>query len=77
MDLKIIIRGVNYYPQDIEAIVEEASPLIRKGCTAAFSVDMEGEVLVVVAEVRDPKKLPDAGERSDAFWWADPTQHCV
>lgn len=58
----IIIRGVNYYPQDIESIVEEASPQIRKGCTAAFSVDLEGEALVIVAEVRNPKKLPDAGE---------------
>jgi thioester reductase-like protein len=58
----IIIRGVNYYPQDIEAIVEESSSQIRKGCTAAFSVDREGEVLVVVTEVRNPKNLPAADE---------------
>ncbi|HHP8097419.1 TPA: fatty acyl-AMP ligase, partial [Acinetobacter baumannii] len=31
----IIIRGKNYYPQDIECSVEMAHPAIRKGCVAA------------------------------------------
>ena len=57
----IIVRGVNYYPQDIEAIVEGASPEIRKGCTTAFSVDVDGEArVVVVAEVKNARRLPDA-----------------
>lgn len=55
----IIIRGVNYFPQDIEAIVEAASPEIRKGGVAAFSVDAGGEALVVLAEVRNAASLPD------------------
>lgn len=55
----IIIRGVNYYPQDIEAIVEASSPRIRKGCVAAFSVEDNGEALVVVAEVKSKHSLPD------------------
>jgi thioester reductase-like protein len=55
----IIIRGVNYYPQDIEAIVESASPLIRTGGAAAFAVDLDGEALVVLAEVRKAGELPD------------------
>jgi acyl-CoA synthetase (AMP-forming)/AMP-acid ligase II len=33
----IIINGVNYYPQDIEAVVQDASKAIRPGCVAAFA----------------------------------------
>ncbi len=56
----IIVRGLNYHPQDIEAFVEE-DPAIRKGCVAAFAVEKGGgEVLVVVAELRNTKRYPDA-----------------
>jgi amino acid adenylation domain-containing protein len=48
----IIIRGVNHYPQDIEATVERSDPSFRPGCCAAFSVEVnEDERLVVVQEV--------------------------
>jgi thioester reductase-like protein len=57
----IIVRGVNCYPSDIEAIVERSAAQVRHGCVAAFSVEREEqEVLVVVAEVRDEHDLPDA-----------------
>jgi thioester reductase-like protein len=56
----IIIRGVNYYPQDIEAIVKAAAPGLKKCEVAAFSVDAGGEALVVLAEVRKADALPDA-----------------
>jgi thioester reductase-like protein len=57
----IIVRGVNCYPSDIEAIVERSEAQVRKGCVAAFSVERdEQEALVVVAEVRDEHALPDA-----------------
>lgn len=47
----IIIRGRNYYPQDIEWTVEQAHPGLRTGCVAAFSVDVDGrERLIVAAE---------------------------
>ncbi|MDP2314729.1 MAG: thioester reductase domain-containing protein [Pseudomonadota bacterium] len=58
----IIVRGVNYYPHDIEALVESVCPEVRTGCIAAFPVDDHGdgpEGLVVVAELRDPNVLPD------------------
>jgi len=59
----IIIRGLNYYPQDIEGIVEAASKDIRKGCTAAFSVEIGGEEkLVVVAELKSAKVIPNPAE---------------
>ncbi len=48
----IVIRGRNHYPQDIELAVEHSHPALRTGCSAAFSVEVEGsERLVVVAEV--------------------------
>ena len=57
----LIVRGLNYYPQDIEALVEE-DRRVRKGCVAAFAYDAEGrESLIVVAEVKNPRDLPDAG----------------
>src|SRR6202046_5544315 len=34
----IILRGQNYYPQDIENVVERASGLIRANCVAAFQI---------------------------------------
>jgi thioester reductase-like protein len=56
----IIVRGLNYYPQDIEAIVEE-DKRVRKGCVAAFASEAEGhETLVVVAELKDRDRVPDA-----------------
>jgi len=48
----IIIRGRNYYPQDIELTIENSHPALRKNCGAAFSVEIEGtERLVVVCEI--------------------------
>jgi thioester reductase-like protein len=56
----IIIRGVNCYPSDVEAIVERSAAQVRSGCVAAFSVERDDqETLVVVAEVRDQQSLPD------------------
>jgi acyl-CoA synthetase (AMP-forming)/AMP-acid ligase II len=53
----VIIRGKNHYPQDIEWTVEKSDPLIRPGCCAAFSVDInDKEHLVVVAEVDDRRQ---------------------
>ena len=55
----IILDGSNHYPHDIETTVSEASPAIRTGYVAAFSVPGDaldsadlgtGEQVVVVAE---------------------------
>ena len=57
----IILRGQNYYPQDIENVVERASGLIRTSCVAAFQVHEDSEpALAIVAEVKNPKVLPEA-----------------
>src|SRR5580658_392093 len=57
----IIIRGQNYYPQDIEAVVEKASSLVRANCVVAFQIHEDSEpALAIVAEVKNPKALPEA-----------------
>ncbi|HTS35463.1 MAG TPA: thioester reductase domain-containing protein [Candidatus Solibacter sp.] len=57
----IIIRGQNYYPQDIEAVVEKASGLVRTNCVVAFQINEDSDpALAIVAEVKNPKALPDA-----------------
>src|ERR1700678_2156043 len=57
----IILRGQNYYPQDIENVVEKSSSLIRHNCVAAFQVQEDSEpALAIVAEVKNPKALPEA-----------------
>jgi thioester reductase-like protein len=57
----IILRGQNYYPQDIENVVERASGLIRANCVAAFQIHEDTEPgLAIVAEVKNAKALPDS-----------------
>lgn len=48
----VSVDGLNHYPQDIEATVAEASPLVRRGYVTAFAVPAEGtgQQLVIVAE---------------------------
>jgi len=54
----IVIRGRNYYPQDIELTVERSGPELRPGCGAAFSLDIGGEErLIVLQEVRTGQDL--------------------
>ena len=39
----IILRGQNYYPHDIENVVEKSSGLIRHNCVAAFQIQEDSE----------------------------------
>ncbi len=56
----IIVRGQNYYPHDIEDVVEKASGLIRNNCVAAFQINEDTEpALAIVAEVKNPRAFPD------------------
>ncbi len=62
----IIVRGRNVYPLDIEWTIHSASDLVRPGCCAVFSVQLEGhdeEKVVAVAELRQP--VADAKARDD------------
>ncbi|HVV68865.1 MAG TPA: aminotransferase class I/II-fold pyridoxal phosphate-dependent enzyme [Gammaproteobacteria bacterium] len=52
----IIIRGLNYYPQDIEQTVTESHPSLQNHGAAAFSVEINNEEqLVVIQEVKREK----------------------
>jgi acyl-CoA synthetase (AMP-forming)/AMP-acid ligase II len=62
----IIVRGRNYYPQDIESAVEGVSDDLRPGCTGCFVISNSqdvttggggtGEDVGVLVEVRDSGK---------------------
>ena len=53
----IILRGVNYYPQDIELTVYRCHPRLRVDSAAAFALEKNGrEQLVIVAEVERHKQ---------------------
>jgi amino acid adenylation domain-containing protein len=59
----IIIRGRNYYPQDIEETMGAAHPALRPGCGVAFAIDDGKEeqlVLVQEAAVRSEDELDKA-----------------
>jgi 8-amino-7-oxononanoate synthase/acyl carrier protein len=54
----IIVRGVNYYPQDIERSVEQAHEKVKLGSGAAFAVGERGaERLVIVQELERGRNL--------------------
>jgi len=50
----IIVDGRNHYPQDIELTVEQCHPAFRSGCSAAFSVEVDGAERAVVVAEADP-----------------------
>jgi amino acid adenylation domain-containing protein len=46
----IIIRGRNHYPQDIELTAETSHAALRPGAGAAFTVEIDGEERLVIAQ---------------------------
>ncbi|MGV2826971.1 fatty acyl-AMP ligase [Myxosarcina sp. GI1(2024)] len=73
----MIIRGRNYYPQDIEQTVEKCHPALRPSCSAAFSLEIEGsERLVIVQEVeRSYLRKLNMNEIVDSFCEAIIAEH--
>lgn len=55
----IIIRGQNYYPQDIEFTVEQAHATLKTTGGAAFSTDVKGEERLVVIQEMERTALRD------------------
>jgi acyl-CoA synthetase (AMP-forming)/AMP-acid ligase II len=59
----IIVKGRNYYPQDIEHSVSQSHPGLRVDGAVAFSVDRDDEeLLVVIAEVEQKLVTSDLGQ---------------
>ncbi|MDB9526146.1 fatty acyl-AMP ligase [Oscillatoria sp. CS-180] len=46
----IIIRGQNYYPQDIELTIERSHPDLKAGAGAVFTIPVNGEERIVVVQ---------------------------
>jgi acyl-CoA synthetase (AMP-forming)/AMP-acid ligase II/acyl carrier protein len=65
----IVIRGVNYYPQDLEHTVESAHPALGLGAGVVVGIEEAGRVqLVAMHEVRrDSWRTIDPGEVFDAI----------
>lgn len=51
----LIVNGRNLYPQDIEDFVRELHPALGAGAGAAFSIDADGERVVVVHEIKEAR----------------------
>lgn len=74
----LVFWGFNHYPQHIEQTVEKCHPAFRANCSAAFSVDVEGEErLVVVQEVERNYRHLQVDEVVEAIRWAIFEQHFV
>jgi acyl transferase domain-containing protein/acyl-CoA synthetase (AMP-forming)/AMP-acid ligase II/acyl carrier protein len=59
----IVVRGRNYYPQDIERTVEVCSPSLRPGNVAAFGIEKRDEErLAIIAEVERRFRTKDIEE---------------
>jgi acyl-CoA synthetase (AMP-forming)/AMP-acid ligase II len=73
----VIIRGQNYYPQDIEQTVSNSHLAFISGSCAAFAVEVDGiEKLVVVQDVkRDALRSLDTAAAIDAVLEAVMQQH--
>jgi thioester reductase-like protein len=60
----IILRGQNYYPEDLEAAVEQSSEKIQTGSVAAFRGPDGDERLVLVVGLRNQGDAPHPNEIS-------------
>ncbi|QUR67677.1 fatty acyl-AMP ligase [Mycobacterium spongiae] len=69
----VLIDGRSHYPQDIEATVAEASPIVRRGYAAAFSAPAEGSSgLDDSSEGESDQRLVIVAERAAGTSRADP-----
>jgi len=74
----VTIDGKNHYPQDIEATVAEASPLVRRGYVTAFAVPQQDrQALVVIAERATGTSRADPQPAIDAIRAAVLARHGV
>jgi acyl transferase domain-containing protein/acyl-CoA synthetase (AMP-forming)/AMP-acid ligase II/acyl carrier protein len=79
----IVIRGRNYYPQDIEKTVEASHPGVRYSCTAAVALQIDGEErLLIACEIERKYMRGDTAEiikavRRDVFLHHELRPHTV
>ena len=73
----IIIRGVNYYPQDLELTSERSHPSLRVGSAAAFAIEVDGEEQLVIAQELEFRQKPDVDEVTAAIREAIVDEHGI
>ena len=75
----IIIQGRNHYPQDIEQTVEQCHQALRSQCGAAFSVEIEGEEQLFIAQevLREYRRQEDLEEACRAICQAVAEGHDI
>ncbi|MGZ6503323.1 MAG: AMP-binding protein, partial [Tumebacillaceae bacterium] len=72
----IIIRGRNYYPQDIEFAVQESHPAVKNSNGAAFAIEIDGEErLVIVQEIERAYRKANLAEVVTAVRQAVSEEH--
>ena len=71
----IIIRGLNYYPHDIELTVERSHAALRPDCAAAFSVNRDGEEQLAIVQEVDPRRQGDLEAVLEAIRQAVSEEH--
>ena len=72
----IVIDGRQYYPQDVEATTAQASPMVRRGYVAAFTVPCgERETLVIISERAPGPSRSDPQPAIDAITAAVTHRH--
>ena len=55
----IIIRGANHYAEDIELTVQACNGALRRGCGAAFSIDVDDQERLVLVQEVDTRRTAD------------------
>jgi amino acid adenylation domain-containing protein len=63
----IVLRGLNYYAEDIEETLADCHPRLRVGGAAAFGVEASGEERLVVVHEVDSIRDPPLTEMLDAI----------
>ncbi|NLF09451.1 MAG: aminotransferase class I/II-fold pyridoxal phosphate-dependent enzyme [Pirellulaceae bacterium] len=71
----LIIRGVNYYPQDIELTVQRSHPRLRPDSGAAFVVEKSGREQLVITQEIERHKHANFQEVFDAIRRAVAVEH--
>ena len=63
----IILRGKNYYPQDIEQTAGESHPGLAADSGAAFTIEEDGQQQLVLVQELDRGRDPDTGAMIQAI----------
>lgn len=58
----LIVRGVNYYPQDIEETVQRSHQRLRRDCGAAFAIEVQGKQELVIVQELERHRFADLQE---------------